>query len=268
MDDKDFLQGRLRDLAGRTLRSDYLTHSAFLDPYGAAIFDHLLRSQGTGGDGKGSLEGVPCFLYGGFEEAERCCAVFLPSYLDREAFLEGEKEDPQVVACLEIRPLQDKFADDLTHRDFLGALMHLGIEREQVGDILTEDSRAFVFVMKDISPFIISELTRVRHTVVSVREIPLSDCSIRPVLEEKTGSVASERLDAVAAMAFKLSRTSAAKLIQGEKAAVDGRLVTDPDQRLIPGQKISLRGYGKCIYQGEVKRTKKDRLMVRVLLYR
>jgi RNA-binding protein YlmH len=268
MDDKDYLQGRLRDLAGRTLRSDYLTHSAFLDPYGAAIFDHLLRSQGTGGDGKGSLEGVPCFLYGGFEEAERCCAVFLPSYLDREAFLEGEKEDPQVVACLEIRPLQDKFADDLTHRDFLGALMHLGIEREQVGDILTEDSRAFVFVMKDISPFIISELTRVRHTVVSVREIPLSDCSIRPVLEEKTGSVASERLDAVAAMAFKLSRTSAAKLIQGEKAAVDGRLVTDPDQRLIPGQKISLRGYGKCIYQGEVKRTKKDRLMVRVLLYR
>jgi len=268
MDDKDYLQGRLRDLAGRTLRSDYLTHSAFLDPYGAAIFDHLLRSQGTGGDGKGSLEGVPCFLYGGFEEAERCCAVFLPSYLDREAFLEGEKEDPQVVACLEIRPLQDKFADDLTHRDFLGALMHLGIEREQVGDILTGDSRAFVFVMKDISPFIISELTRVRHTVVSVREIPLSDCSIRPVLEEKTGSVASERLDAVAAMAFKLSRTSAAKLIQGEKAAVDGRLVTDPDQRLIPGQKISLRGYGKCIYQGEVKRTKKDRLMVRVLLYR
>ena len=268
MDDKDYLQGRLRDLAGRTLRSDYLTHSAFLDPCGAAIFDHLLRSQGTGGEGKGSLEGVPCFLYGGFEEAERCCAVFLPSYLDREAFLEGEKEDPQVVACLEIRPLQDKFADDLTHRDFLGALMHLGIEREQVGDILTEDSRAFVFVMKDISPFIISELTRVRHTVVSVREIPLSDCSIRPVLEEKTGSVASERLDAVAAMAFKLSRTSAAKLIQGEKAAVDGRLVTDPDQRLIPGQKISLRGYGKCIYQGEVKRTKKDRLMVRVLLYR
>lgn len=268
MDDKDYLQGRLRDLAGRTLRSDYLTHSAFLDPCGAAIFDHLLRSQGTGGEGKGSLEGVPCFLYGGFEEAERCCAVFLPSYLDREAFLEGEKEDPQVVACLEIRPLQDKFADDLTHRDFLGALMHLGIEREQVGDILTEDSRAFVFIMKDISPFIISELTRVRHTVVSVREIPLSDCSIRPVLEEKTGSVASERLDAVAAMAFKLSRTSAAKLIQGEKAAVDGRLVTDPDQRLIPGQKISLRGYGKCIYQGEVKRTKKDRLMVRVLLYR
>ncbi|MBQ5360184.1 MAG: RNA-binding protein, partial [Lachnospiraceae bacterium] len=119
-----------------------------------------------------------------------------------------------------------------------------------------------------ISPFIISELTRVRHTMVSVREIPLSDCSIRPVLEERIGSVASERLDAVAAMAFKLSRTSAAKLIQGEKAALDGRLVTDPDRRLMPGQKISLRGYGKCIYQGEVKRTKKDRLMVRVFLYR
>ncbi len=268
MDDKDYLQGRLRDLAGRTLRNDYLTHSAFLDPCGALIFDTLLKSLGTGGDGRGALEGVPCFLYGGYEEAERCCAVFLPSYLDREAFLEEEREDPQVVSCLEIRPLQDKFADDLTHRDFLGALMHLGIEREQVGDILTEDSRAYVFVMKDIGPFIISELTRVRHTVVSVREVPLSQCHIRPVLEDRTGSVASERLDAVAAMAFKLSRTSAARLIQGEKAAVDGRLVTDPDHRLVPGQKISLRGYGKCLYQGEVKRTKKDRLMVRVFLYR
>ena len=268
MDDKDYLQGRLRDLAGRTLRNDYLTHSAFLDPWGTAIFDHLLRSGGTGGDGKGSLEGVPCFLYGGFEDAERNLAVFLPSYLDRETFLMEEKEDPQVISCLEVRPLQDKFADDLTHRDFLGALMHLGIEREQVGDILTEDSRAFVFVVKDIGPFIISELTRVRHTVVSVREIPLSECRIRPVLEERTGSVASERLDAVTAMAFKLSRTTAAKLIQGEKAALDGRLVTDPDRRLMPGQKISLRGYGKCIYQGEVKSSKKDRLMGRVLLYR
>lgn len=268
MDDKDYLQGRLRDLADRTLRNDYMTHSAFLDARGAALFDGLLRSRGTGGEGRGSLEGVSCFLYGGFEDAERRCAVFLPSWMDEEAFWEEEKEEPSVVTCLEIRPLQDKFADDLTHRDFLGALMHLGIEREQIGDILTEASHAFVFVMKDIGPFIISELTRVSHTVVSVREVPLSACQIRPVLEERTGSVASERLDAVTAMAFRLSRTAAAKLIEGEKAAVDGRLVTDPDRRLLPGQKISLRGFGRFLYQGEVKRTKKDRLMVRVFLYR
>ncbi len=268
MDDKDFLPGRLTDLARRTQYSDYMTHSAFLDPAGQLTFDRLLRREGTGSSEGGALEGVPCFLYGGFSDAERRAAVFLPSYLDRETFLLQEQEDPQVISCLEILPLQEKFADDLSHRDFLGALMHLGIEREQIGDILTRDSGACVYVMKDIAPFIAGELTRVRHTVVMVREIPPSKCQIRPVLEEKTGSVASERLDCVTAMAFKLSRTAAAKLIEGEKAAIDGRLVTDPDERLLPGQKISLRGYGKCLYEGPVHRTKKDRLMVRVFLYR
>lgn len=268
MDEKDYLQGRLTDLALRASRNEYMTHSAFLDPAGQSVFDRLLRSRGTGGGSRGALEGVPCLLYGGFADAERRAAVFLPSYLDEETFLEGEQEDPQVISCLEIRPLQEKFADTLSHRDFLGALMHLGIEREQIGDILTEESCACVYVMKDMASFIAGELTRVRHTMVTVKEIPPSQCQIRPVLEEKTGSVASERLDCVTAMAFKLSRTTAAKLIEGEKAAIDGRLVTSPDEHLLPGQKISLRGYGKCLYEGPVHRTRKDRLLVRIFLFR
>ena len=267
MDERAYLQGRLLDLAGRAGRNDYMTHSAFLDAAGGTLFEGLLRTRGTGSGGRGSLEGTPCFLYGGFPDAERRCAIFLPSYLDEEAFLAQEAADPQVIACLEILPLQEKFSDALTHRDYLGALMHLGIEREQVGDILTEEGRAQVFVMKDIAAYVAGELTRVRHTVVRVRETLPGDCTISPRLTERTGSVASERLDAVAALAFKLSRTAAVKLIEGEKASVDGFLVTAPDRRLSPGQKVSLRGYGKFVYDGLVTRTKKDRCMVRVLLY-
>ena len=249
--------GRVRDLADQAMRNDYVTHTGFL-----SLSEQSMAVPET------EKAGVRACFYGGHEEADRKILYFLPSYMDEETLTRQEDSGEGFIACLRIRVRGARFTKEIGHRDCLGALMHLGIEREQIGDILTEASHAFVFVMKDIGPFIISELTRVSHTVVSVREVPLSACQIRPVLEERTGSVASERLDAVTAMAFRLSRTAAAKLIEGEKAAVDGRLVTDPDRRLLPGQKISLRGYGRFLYQGEVKRTKKDRLMVRVFLYR
>lgn len=59
----------------------------------------------------------PCVLDGGYSEAERRAAVF------------GGERAP--ICCLEIAPAAPKFAEELTHRDYLGSLMGLGLLPER-----------------------------------------------------------------------------------------------------------------------------------------
>ena len=99
-------------------------------------------------------------LFGGYEHAERQIAAFLPDAL-------SYNYDFPVVS-LKIRPLQKKFAEDLSHRDYLGALLNLGVDRSKIGDILVGEKEAIFFCEEGIAPFLQQELTRVRHTPVLV----------------------------------------------------------------------------------------------------
>lgn len=160
-----------------------------------------------------------------------------------------------------------KFADALTHRDYLGALMHLGIVREKTGDILCEDAEAYIFVSAEIVSVIAEELTRVKHTDVICEAVSPENCNFEQKYKELSGSVASERLDAVLAMAFRLSRGTAKELIDGENVMIDGRTTTDPGRILKAQERISVRGYGKFIYDGSGDRTKKGRTFAKVRIF-
>lgn len=269
MTERDMLSGRLKDLSGRAYRNDYLTHTDFLGVSEQADFHAILASQGVQ-PSVHRLNGAPYVLWGGWEEAERCAAVFLPSYLDEDSFIEGELTAPQVVACLSCRPLDSRFADDLTHRDFLGALMNLGIERDQIGDILVdrEAAQAAIFVLADLAETVARELTRVKHTSVTCFLIPPGECAIRPEFELREGSVASERVDAVISLVFRLARGKTQAYIDAERVFADGRAVTSAGQVLKPGTRVSVRGLGKFVYEGCVTETKKGRLFVRVRVYK
>lgn len=266
MDEKEYLRGRLHDLAGRAYRNGYPTHSDFLSLAEQELVYGEMRKENAGVN-ENRLDGAACLLYGGINEAERKCAVFLPEYLSNADFLSGEKQEPDVISCLCVSPLNLKFSDQPTHRDYLGALMNLGIGRGKVGDILADEKGAYIFVMKEIAEYISRELTQVRRT--SVRAVPVSftDVEFHPRTEIRQGSVSSERLDNVAAMAWHLSRAAAKELTNQEKVSVNGRLVTSPSHPLHTGDRVSLRGYGKFIYNGIISRTKKGRLMVQVSVY-
>ena len=96
---------------------------------------------------------LPCALFGGYEGAERRVAVF------------GEGE-PDVV-CLRIAPVSRRFSDTLTHRDFLGSLMALGLSREVLGDIVVSDNEGYLFCLAGIADFISENLTEVKRTAVA-----------------------------------------------------------------------------------------------------
>ncbi len=143
--------------------------------------------------------------------------MFLASYDDEEFGLP--------IAVLEVIPANLRYSEALTHRDYLGALMNLGIERSCIGDILMKENGCCVFCQEKMADYLCQELTMVRHTSVICRRADATE-PITPKMERVSGSVASPRLDSVIAMVFSSSRTKILPLIEGEKVFIDGKQVT------------------------------------------
>ncbi len=200
------------------------------------------------------------FLNGGHEGAERAAAFFLPDYMDEVTAVK------EIISLISVRPLNVKFADDLSHRDYLGAIMNLGIERHCIGDIIAdnESKTGYIFALKSMEKVIEAELTRIKHTSVT--------CTIEPDLknvpEPKTVNlkvnIASERLDTVVSAVFGISRQKASALIDSEKVFISGRYKINSGSQLKEGDSISVRGFGKFIYNGISGGTKKGRLYAEV----
>ena len=250
MDERAVLMGRIRDLAERTRSRDYMTRTGFLTPEEQAQALQLLRSP--------ELTGIRYVFTGGYPEADRRVLVFLPSRME-----EDDPEPDGVIACLRVRPRSARFTDHPGHRDYLGALMHLGIAREVTGDILVGEEEAFLFVLQEMAEMIGNELTQVRHTSVIAECVPVSECTACQKREAVTGSIASERIDALIGMVFHLSRSAAKEKIEQELVYAGGLPVRSISYTPHAGESISVRGLGKFVYQGTEGRTKKGRIIAK-----
>ncbi len=207
-------------------------------------------------------------IYGGHEQAERCIALFFPEFMNAEEILQSELETDELIVCLEIEPKSGRFAKTLGHRDFLGALIGLGIERDQVGDILLEGNKAYAFVLSKMGDYIIESLSSVGSENVRVSRIPCRDCPASVHFEERIFTVSSLRLDLIVAGAFHLSRETAQKAIAGELVKIDSTEHPENATSLKGGERISLRGKGKIIFVGSQGESKKGKIVVKVLFYK
>lgn len=197
--------------------------------------------------------------YGGYGLSERQMAAFLPDalYYDYQ----------YPIQIIEISPVNRKFAEELSHRDYLGAVMNLGIERCKLGDILIEDGKAILFAKEELASYIMEHLTRIRHTTVKTSILPAFEDSYEPRYEELKGTVASVRLDTVLSLAYPLSRSKVTGLIEGARVFVNGKLVTSNGYRLKEGDILSVRKMGRIGYNGILSETKKGRYMVSIRKY-
>lgn len=263
---RDFLAGRIKDLSERAYMKGIVTTTAFLSVSELATFYKILASEGVAATTH-KYGGAKYVIYGGAKEAERARICFLPDYLDEGTFRQMEDGENTVVKCVHITPLNNKFADDLNHRDYLGSIMNLGIERDQIGDIVTGEKEAYVFATPDIAEMMERELIRIRHTSVKCEIVKASECDIEPKFEEISGSVASERIDAILAFVYHLSRSEAQKLIESESVFIDGRTAYSGGYDLKVGSRVSVRGHGKFIYIGPSGTTRKGRLFVNIKVF-
>lgn len=198
---------------------------------------------------------------GGFEEAERRLAVF-----GEEDQLGYPYEAP--ILLLEIRPKMQKYADSLTHRDLLGALMNLGICRDTLGDLILHENVGYQFVLDSIAPFIEENLHRVRHTDVTVKVVPALPEGAGVCLEEKVLVCASLRLDAVVGAVFDLSRSDAKALVENERVTIFGRTECSASYLVKEGERVSVRGHGRFYFDEESGSTRSGKSRIRVRVYR
>ena len=207
----------------------------------------------------GSVEGLRPF--GGYPDAERQMLVYLPEYLDDSALYE---EDGPLV-CLRAAFYE---GDTPTHRDFLGALMGIGIARETVGDICVGKGSCDFFVTAEIAPYILQNFLSAGRTKLHLERIsPHAVAVPEPEVKEIRDTVASVRLDSILSSGFRIGRHTAAQYITGGKVSIDGLPCEKPDKPVPEGAKVSVRGLGKMQLKNVNGLTKKGRISVVIHRY-
>ena len=232
-------QKRFEELASRSSERGYTVYSDFL---GISEISEFCAMRFP----------VPATLWGGYEDAERCVACFG----DREYFTDNADYP---IKCILIRPVNQKFADTLSHRDFLGSLMGLGIRREVLGDIIINENCGYLFCLENIADYIIENLTQVRHTTVKCEITEKIPEDVLPQPENREIIVSSERLDVIVSAIYKMSRSQVLPIFHTEKVFVNGAVKTSPSATINIGDKISVRGFGRFIYKGVLRRQTRDK---------
>ena len=253
------LLSRTEELAEACVSQYRMTHTEFLDLRQRSLVQQQMKNRGVRNWG----------FYGGFEDAERVIAVFLPEYIMEDGpaahFAAEPEDDPLTV----LRLTKSKGAPALSHRDYLGALMGLGIRREVTGDILVREDGADLLVLRSMAEYVASHLSQAGRSTLSVEEIPVSGLIVPPSdAKEKHVSVASLRLDSILGAAFGLSRAKAQEAGRSGIVFVNGLETLKPERPLEEGDKIVLRHKGRVRIQSVGGKTGKGRTHLTLLTYR
>ncbi|MBR6376395.1 MAG: RNA-binding protein [Oscillospiraceae bacterium] len=239
----DDLLKRVDDLARRCERANIVTSTPFLTPADqAAVVSYVNR-----------LRGCRMRLSGGQTDCERKAAFFLPDWME-----EGDFDPAGYIAALRI----DAYYGVPGHRDYLGALLGLGVRREWIGDIRVEEQTAWVFCLPSVAEQL-AGLEQAGRVSVKAAVVPLGQV---PEPERKRKevrfTVQSLRLDAVLGETFRLSRTQAVKLIALGAASLNYLPCLKNDAPVKEGDVISLKGHGKATVTEIGGQSRKGRLFV------
>lgn len=201
-------------------------------------------------------------LFGGFEQAERKIYVFYP---DKFNSVVVEKNLSNIVQIIRIQ-LPDDLKGKYAHRDYLGAVIKLGIERKKIGDIIVDSDGADIIVEKTISKFLLENLnglTRFSKSIITVENIE----KLRPVeirKEETEIIVSSMRLDNVISELARCSRNKALDIINMERVFVNFEIETKKTKQIKTGDIITIRGKGRFFIKEILGQTRSERTIIKI----
>ncbi|MGN0659199.1 MAG: RNA-binding protein [Emergencia sp.] len=267
MKEDNLLLGQVEDLISRCENRYITTHTGFLDSHQQSLArmycrkNHIPVFDGNKEQEEAAAGRLPacriCF-FGGYDDADRVIMLCLPDY----AFLEDAH--PLTV----IRAETAAGSRNLTHRDYLGSLLGLGIRRELTGDILVRPDGADIIVLEDIAEFILMNYCKAGRTGLSLSRCDIGELIVpEPERRRITDTVASLRLDSIVASAFGLSRGKAAEAVRCGQVFVNHVEASKTDMILAEGDKITLRGSGKACLAEIGGRSRKDRQYITIEKY-
>ena len=226
-------------------------HTPFLSPAQRSAVEGLIHAAGN-----------PRHLFtGGYEGAERTVCVFLPDWLEETDWPAGEHP----LAALQ---LNAPAGARLSHRDWLGSILGLGLSREKIGDLLAEENRCQAVVLAETADILRSQLDKagrypVKAASLALEELTAPERSVKLIRD----TFATLRLDAVAASAFSLPRAKAASLIAAGRVSLNHVECVKPDRLVTEGDVLTCRGFGKCVVKSVGGQSKKGRIMAELERY-
>ena len=242
--DTDILLPRIKDTVDAVFRTDKPKYLGFLSLEEATFTKKYLINQN-----------VNYSFFGGAKDCERTVLGCFPEWLSEPHF-------PITALLFTFREVYT-----LTHRDFLGALMSLGLRRETIGDILIEKGRAVVFLIEDIANYVLKNLTKVGKVGVMGQFFVTGVLPKRDALEECSATVASLRLDCVVSVLANCSRNTAVSMIESGLVSVNSQFCEKATKLISNSDAISVRHKGKFVIASTDKRTKKDRIVLNYKKY-
>ena len=243
----------LQDKYNQCENRSQTTHTGFLDAHEVGVAEQFCRDHR-----------IRHRMDGGYNDAERCVCLFLTEW-------DGDDE-PAPLSVL--RVTAKKGARPLTHRDYLGSILALGIDRSLIGDILVgpadgeHPQETDLVVLSDMADYLAREYASVGRETVTNQILPISELNTAEIhVETISDTVASLRLDSIIGTAFHLSRGSAQEAIKRGLVYLNSREATKADKQVNQGDKVTLRGKGKAVLAEIGNKSKKDRTFIRIERY-
>lgn len=250
IDDKEKLidMRRIIDKIEMVMNNHVYESTDFLDPYVRSLARSILNR----------FNEIDYIENGGIEHSERKIITIFPQYLDSSTV----EED--IVA---LRVTGD--LEGLSHRDYLGGILSLGINRNKIGDILLHDDYVDYIVKSELSDFIMLKLEKVGNKKIKTEKTTL-DKLIPVELEYKDIDrvLSSNRIDSYISACYNLSRKESGKIVKSDSVKINWENVEKPSVEVEKGDLISVKGYGRSIFHSIEGLTKKDNLkaVIRILI--
>ncbi|WP_242967839.1 YlmH family RNA-binding protein [Tepidibacter mesophilus] len=207
-----------------------------------------------------SIHDVKYSVYGGYDESERKVIYIYPYYV-------SEKDLDCPISALMIEG-NFKFKE-VSHKDYLGAILGLGIKREKIGDILIHKSFCQVVVQNEIKDYIIFNMTKVSRNNIEVKEISISEIEKIDINYKEIGfTVSSNRIDSIISSVYNISRQEANKIISSNRVCVDYEPINNISKKIEENVLVSVRGKGRCIISdiGDVNKKGRLRIKAKIIL--
>ena len=241
---------KIVDICNSVLKNHEEKHSEFLNPFEVKNAVSIINSN----------DDIEYSIDGGYDNAERAIINIFPYYTQKEDI------EPST-SILEISG-NFKFSS-ISHRDYLGSLLGLGLKREKIGDILVGDNNCHIIVDKDISDFIIFNLKKVGKNSIRIKEIERTEIIIpEQEYEEISTTVSSLRLDNIVSQAYNISRSKVVNIIESGYVQVNYEKIIRSSYTVDEGSKISVRTKGKFILSEIGCTTRKDKIRIKIKKYK
>ena len=196
--------------------------------------------------------------YGGFKESERRVIAIFPNYYDINTIDYG-------ISVLNVTDISEA----LNHRDYLGAILKLGIVRDKIGDILVHKNSGFIILKSEVEDFILFNLEKIGNENIKIKKFPIDDiiykeASYREIREFSN----SLRLDLVLSTVLNISRSQSSKIINSNKVKVNWEAIDKVSKELEIGDVVSVKGFGRFTIHSLQGHSKKGKLniIIRILI--